>query len=66
MPLIDIGELEVNNEIRGSRGDPLLMIMGLRFSLLDWGDDLPNELAKYHQVILFDNREAAPVFNDFL
>jgi pimeloyl-ACP methyl ester carboxylesterase len=58
MPLIDIGEFEVNYEIRGSRGDPLLMIMGLRFSLLDWGDDLPNELAKYHQVILFDNRDA--------
>ncbi|HEY9697655.1 MAG TPA: alpha/beta hydrolase [Trichocoleus sp.] len=57
MPQIAVGNLTVNYEIRGS-GHPLLMIMGLSFSLLDWGDDLPNELAKHYQVILYDNRDA--------
>lgn len=32
------------------------MIMGLKFSLLDWGDDLPRELSKFYRVITFDNR----------
>jgi pimeloyl-ACP methyl ester carboxylesterase len=32
------------------------MIMGLTFSLLDWGEDLPNELSKFNRVIVFDNR----------
>lgn len=57
MPQIAVGNLSVNYEIKGS-GHPLLMIMGLSFSLLDWGDDLPNELAKHYQVILYDNRDA--------
>jgi pimeloyl-ACP methyl ester carboxylesterase len=57
MPQIKVGGLSVHYEIKGS-GHPLLMIMGLSFSLLDWGDELPNELAKHYQVILFDNRDA--------
>lgn len=57
MPQIKVGGLSVHYEIKGS-GHPLLMIMGLTFSLLDWGDELPNELAKHYQVILFDNRDA--------
>jgi pimeloyl-ACP methyl ester carboxylesterase len=56
MPQIAIGNLRVNYETRGN-GQPLLLIMGLSFSLLDWGDKLPNELAKHYQVILFDNRD---------
>lgn len=36
--------------------ESLLLIMGLTFSLLDWGDDLPNELSKAYRVIIFDNR----------
>ena len=35
---------------------PLLMIMGLTFSLLDWGDDLPKALSNNYRVIMFDNR----------
>lgn len=57
MPKATVGSLSVNYEIKGS-GIPLLMIMGLSFSLLDWGDELPEELAKYYQVILFDNRDS--------
>ncbi|AFY67274.1 alpha/beta fold hydrolase [Geitlerinema sp. PCC 7407] len=57
MPQITVGNLSVNYETRGS-GHPLLMIMGLSFSLLDWGDELPDELAKHYQVILYDNRDA--------
>jgi pimeloyl-ACP methyl ester carboxylesterase len=57
MPQITVGGLSVHYQIKGS-GHPLLMIMGLSFSLLDWGDELPNELAKHYQVILFDNRDA--------
>ncbi|MEH1921263.1 alpha/beta fold hydrolase [Nostoc sp.] len=57
MPQILVGDLNVHYELKGN-GDPLLMIMGLSFSLLDWGDELPNELAKQYQVILFDNRDA--------
>ena len=57
MPQIIVNGLSVHYEVKGS-GHPLLMIMGLSFSLLDWGDELPNELAKHYQVILFDNRDA--------
>jgi pimeloyl-ACP methyl ester carboxylesterase len=31
--------------------------MGLSFSLLDWGTELPALLAPNHQLILFDNRD---------
>jgi pimeloyl-ACP methyl ester carboxylesterase len=57
MSQITVGDLSIHYEVKGS-GYPLLMIMGLSFSLLDWGDELPNELAKHYQVILFDNRDA--------
>lgn len=57
MPQITVGDLSVHYEIKGS-GHPLLMVMGLSFSLLDWGDELPDELVKHYQVILFDNRDA--------
>ncbi|MDZ8262906.1 alpha/beta hydrolase [Nostoc sp. ChiQUE01b] len=52
-----VGNLSIHYEIKGS-GHPLLMIMGLSFSLMDWGDEFPDELAKHYQVILFDNRDA--------
>ncbi len=57
MPKVDVGDIEIYYEIKG-QGDPLLMIMGLKFSLLDWGEKLPQELAKNYKVILFDNRDA--------
>lgn len=57
MPQIQVGDLDIHYEVKGS-GHPLLMIMGLSFSLLDWGDELPNELAKHYQLVFFDNRDA--------
>ena len=57
MTLITVGDININYEIQGS-GKPLLMIMGLSFSLLDWGNKLTKLLAKNYQLILFDNRDA--------
>jgi 3-oxoadipate enol-lactonase len=57
MTLITIGDIDINYEIKGS-GVPLLMIMGLSFSLLDWGNKFTELLAKNYQLILFDNRDA--------
>nr|WP_290223525.1 alpha/beta fold hydrolase [Trichocoleus desertorum] len=57
MPKVDINGLEINYKIYGE-GDPLLMMMGLSFSLLDWGTKLPKLLAQHYKVILFDNRDA--------
>jgi 3-oxoadipate enol-lactonase len=57
MPQITVNDIEINYEIQG-KGDPLLMIMGLSFSLLDWGTKLPELLAQHYKVILFDNRDA--------
>jgi 3-oxoadipate enol-lactonase len=57
MPKVTIGDLDINYKIQG-QGDPLLMIMGLSFSLLDWGTKLPELLSQHYKVILFDNRDA--------
>lgn len=57
MPQTMVGDLNVHYEVKGS-GYPLLMIMGLSFSLLDWEGELLDELVKHYQVILFDNRDA--------
>lgn len=57
MTLITVGDIDLNYEIQGS-GKPLLMIMGLSFSLLDWGKKLTELLAKNYELILFDNRDA--------
>jgi len=57
MPKIHVNGLDFNYKIYGE-GDPLLMIMGLSFSLLDWGTKLPKLLAQQYKVILFDNRDA--------
>jgi len=57
MPKITVGGLDINYKILGS-GEPLLLIIGLSFSLLDWGTEFPNLLAEHYQVILFDNRDA--------
>jgi len=37
---------------------PLLLIIGLSFSLLDWGTEFLELLAKHYQVVLFGNRDA--------
>jgi 3-oxoadipate enol-lactonase len=57
MPKITVGDININYQIQGS-GAPLLMIMGLSFSLLDWGKKFTELLAQHYQLILFDNRDA--------
>jgi 3-oxoadipate enol-lactonase len=57
MTLITVGDVDINYKIKGS-GKPLLMIIGLSFSLLDWGNKFTELLAKHYQLILFDNRDA--------
>jgi 3-oxoadipate enol-lactonase len=57
MPKITVGGLNVNYQIQGT-GDPLLLIIGLSFSLLDWSTKLPELLSQHYKVILFDNRDA--------
>lgn len=57
MPNARVGNIDLYYETYG-KGTPLLMIMGLKFSLLDWGEKLPQELAQHYQVILFDNRDS--------
>ncbi|QYO67612.1 alpha/beta fold hydrolase [Leptolyngbya sp. 7M] len=57
MPKITVGDIDINYQIQGT-GEPLLLIMGLSFSLLDWGTQLPELLAQHYKVILFDNRDA--------
>jgi 3-oxoadipate enol-lactonase len=57
MTKITIGDIDINYEIKGN-GAPLLMIMGLSFSLRDWGKKFTELLAQHYQLILFDNRDA--------
>jgi pimeloyl-ACP methyl ester carboxylesterase len=57
MSKITVGDIDINYKIQGS-GSPLLMIMGLRLSLLDWGKKFTDLLAQHYQLILFDNRDA--------
>ncbi|OUL28885.1 alpha/beta hydrolase [Nostoc sp. 106C] len=57
MPETQVGDISIYYEVKGS-GYPLLMIMGLSFSLLDWGDAFLDEMAKHYQVIVFDNRDS--------
>jgi 3-oxoadipate enol-lactonase len=57
MTLITVGDININYQVQGS-GKPLLMIMGLSFSLHDWGKKFTELLAKHYQLILFDNRDA--------
>ena len=57
MPKITVGDIDINYQIQGS-GSPLLMIMGLSFSLLDWGKKFVDLLAPHYKLILFDNRDA--------
>lgn len=57
MPQITVNGFDINYKILG-KGEPLLLIIGLSFSLLDWGTKLPELLSQHYQVILFDNRDA--------
>ena len=57
MPKITVGDIDINYQIQGS-GSPLLMIMGLSFSLLDWVKKFVDLLAPHYKLSLFDNRDA--------
>ncbi|WP_310425870.1 alpha/beta hydrolase [Chamaesiphon sp. VAR_48_metabat_135_sub] len=57
MTQVTVGDININYEIKGN-GAPLLMIMGLSFSLRDWGKKFTELLAQHYQLILFDNRDA--------
>ena len=57
MPYANIGDIDINYQDQGS-GSPLVLIIGLSFSQLDWGTELPALLASNHQLLLFDNRDA--------
>ncbi|MBW4640513.1 MAG: alpha/beta hydrolase [Gloeocapsa sp. UFS-A4-WI-NPMV-4B04] len=56
MPNVRVGNIDLYYEI--GKVNPLLVIMGLKFSLLDWGEKLPQKLVEKYQVILFDNRNS--------
>ncbi len=60
MPIAKVNGIDINYEILDPKGskETLLMIMGLSFSLLDWGTALPKLLADKYKVILFDNRDS--------
>jgi 3-oxoadipate enol-lactonase len=57
MGYLNIGDIRMHYKIQG-QGEPLLLIMGLGGHILDWGWDLPKELSKHYQVVMFDNRGA--------
>jgi 3-oxoadipate enol-lactonase len=57
MAYLKVGDISMYYEIHG-QGEPLLLIMGLGGHTLDWGWVLPQQLAQYYQVIMFDNRGA--------
>ena len=57
MPKIPVNDRDIHYKILGT-GEPLLLIIGLSFSLLDWGKEFPDFLSQHYQVILFDNRDA--------
>jgi pimeloyl-ACP methyl ester carboxylesterase len=54
MPYVESNGARIYWEERGS-GEPLLMIMGLGYSLEMWGRVVP-ALAEHYRVIVFDNR----------
>jgi len=56
MPELDVNEIKMYYEIHG-KGDPLILIMGLRRNLEWWYCQIPS-LSKHFRVIAFDNRGA--------
>lgn len=46
MPKVTVGDLDIHYQIQG-KSDPLLMIMGVSFSLVDWGTTLPELLSQH-------------------
>lgn len=52
---INVGDVKLAYYIRG-QGEPLIMINGYISTMSLWDPALLDELAKHHQLILFDNR----------
>jgi len=52
---INVGDIKIAYYIRG-QGNPLIMINGFISTMSLWDPALLDELAKHHQLILFDNR----------
>jgi pimeloyl-ACP methyl ester carboxylesterase len=55
MPQVQVGDVNLNYEVRGG-GDPLLMVMGLGGSSAEWSPALVDELARSFRTIIYDNR----------
>jgi 3-oxoadipate enol-lactonase len=49
------GDVKLAYEVRGERGDPVVLIHGLGYDRLGWGP-LPDRLAENFRVVVFDNR----------
>lgn len=56
MPKNNVNGIEIYYELHG-RGDPLVLIMGLRRNIEWWYRQLPTLWARF-QVLVFDNRGA--------
>ena len=55
MPIVDVGEVELDYERSGS-GPPLLMIMGMSGTALHWGEPFLELLRRDFEVIVYDHR----------
>lgn len=55
MPRTQVGEIELNYDVRGE-GEPLLLIMGFGGSSAGWRSEFLDGLARTLRVITFDNR----------
>ena len=56
MPTADVNGLTIAYEESG-QGEPLLLVMGLGGQLIDWPDELVEQLSARFRVIRFDNRD---------
>ena len=61
--LATVNDVDLFYKQVGDNGEPLLMIMGLSFSHLDWGDRIISLLSQHYRLILFDNRDAGQSSN---
>ena len=59
MPRAHANGIEIEYEIMGEGGEPLLLIMGLGAQLIHWADELCEMFVdRGFQLIRFDNRDA--------
>ena len=53
---VTLGEIEIACYLRGEGDETVLMLMGLGGRAADWGDAVPDGLARRYRVITLDNR----------